>query len=116
MYTICVSTIEKAITHIDEVIRRKKDALQAFEKSEVNQGYQEVEAQLKELNSKIETARREADILKANCESIAIAIETKEKKFWASGGDLTLSREAIKQEKENLENGIIKAIALIGKK
>ena len=100
---IGVSTIEKAITHIDEVIRRKKDALQAFEKSEVNQGYQEVEAQLKELNSKIETARREADILKANCESIAIAIETKEKKFWASGGDLTLSREAIKQEKEKIK-------------
>lgn len=100
---IGVSTIEKAITHIDEVIRRKKDALQAFEKSEVNQGYQEVEAQLKEVNSKIETARREADVLKANCESIAIAIETKEKKFWASGGDLTLSREAIRQEKEKIK-------------
>lgn len=100
---IGVSTIEKAITHIDEVIRRKKDALQAFEKSEVNQGYQEVEAQLKELNAKIEAARREAEVLKANCESIAIAIDTKEKKFWASGGDLTLSRDAIKQEKEKIK-------------
>ena len=100
---IGVSTIEKASTHIDEVIRRKKDALQAFEKSEVNQGYQEVEAQLKELNAKIEAARREAEVLKANCESIAIAIDTKEKKFWASGGDLTLSRDAIKQEKEKIK-------------
>lgn len=100
---IGVSTIEKAITHIDEVIRRKKDALQAFEKSEVNQGYQEVEAQLKELNAKIEAARREAEIQKANCESIAIAIDTKEKEFWASGGDLTLSRDAIKQEKEKIK-------------
>lgn len=99
---IGVSTIEKAITHIDEVIRRKKDALQAFEKSEVNQGYQEVEAQLKELNAKIEAARREAENLKGNCESIAITIETKEKAFWASGGDLTLSREAIRQEKEKI--------------
>lgn len=100
---IGVSTIEKAITHIDEVIRRKKDALQAFEKSEVNQGYQEVEAQLKELNSKIEAARREAEDLKGNCESIAITIDTKEKAFWASGGDLTLSREAIRQEKEKIK-------------
>ena len=99
---IGVSTIEKAITHIDEVIRRKKDALQAFEKSEVNQGYQEVEAQLKELNAKIEAARREAENLKGNCESIVITIETKEKAFWASGGDLTLSREAIRQEKEKI--------------
>ncbi len=99
---IGVSTIEKAITHIDEVIRRKKDALQAFEKSEVNQGYQEVEAQLKELNAKIEAARREAENFKGNCESIAITIETKEKAFWASGGDLTLSREAIRQEKEKI--------------
>lgn len=33
---IGVTTIEKAITHIDEVIRRKKDALQTFEKSEIN--------------------------------------------------------------------------------
>ena len=99
---IGVSTIEKAITHIEEVIRRKKDALQAFEKSEVNQGYQEVEAQLKELNAKIEAARREAENLKGNCESIAITIETKEKAFWASGGDLTLSREAIRQEKEKI--------------
>ena len=100
---IGVSTIEKAITHIDEVIRRKKDALQAFEKSEVNQGYQEVEAQLKELNAKIEAARREAENLKGNCESIAITIDTKEKAFWASGGDLTLSREAIRQEKEKIK-------------
>lgn len=99
---IGVSTIEKAITHIDEVIRRKKDALQAFEKSEVNQGYQEVEAQLKELNAKIEAARREAENLKGNCESIAITIDAKEKAFWASGGDLTLSREAIRQEKEKI--------------
>lgn len=99
---IGVTTIEKAITHIDEVIRRKKDALQTFEKSEINQDYQDVEVQLKEINTKIEEARRSAEILKSNCESIAITIETKEKEFWASGGDLTLSRDAIKQEKEKI--------------
>lgn len=99
---IGVTTIEKAITHIDEVIHRKKDALQTFEKSEINQDYQEVEVQLKEINTKIEEARRSAEILKSNCESIAITIEAKEKEFWASGGDLTLSRDAIKQEKEKI--------------
>ena len=100
---IGVSTIEKAITHINEVIHRKKDALQAFEKSEVNQGYQKVEAQLKELNAKIEEARRSAEILKSNCESIKITIDAKEKEFWTSGGDLTLSRDSIKQEKEKIK-------------
>ncbi len=99
---IGVTTIEKAITHIDEVIHRKKDALQTFEKSEINQDYQEVEVQLKEINTKIEEARRNAEILKSNCESIAITIEAKEKEFWTSGGDLTLSRDAIKQEKEKI--------------
>ena len=38
---IGISTVEKAIDHADEVIRRKKKALEAFEKSEINTGYQE---------------------------------------------------------------------------
>ena len=42
---IGVSTIEKTIKHIDEVIRRKKSALKSFETSELNQEYQEVECE-----------------------------------------------------------------------
>ena len=100
---IGVSTIEKAISHIDSVIRRKESALQAFEESEVNQTYHIVELQLKEINGKIEEARRNAGDLKLKCENIAITIEAKEKEFWSSGGDLSLSREAINQEKEKIK-------------
>ena len=100
---IGVSTIEKTISHIDSVIRRKESALQAFEKSEVNQTYHIVEIQLKEINGKIEEARRNAEDLKLKCENIAITIETKEKEFWSSGGDLSLSRDAINREKEKIK-------------
>ena len=40
---IGVSTIEKTIAHVDEVIRRKKEDLKIFETSELNQEYQAVE-------------------------------------------------------------------------
>ena len=40
---IGVTTIEKAITHLDEVIRRKRNALDAFENSSENIEYKEVE-------------------------------------------------------------------------
>ena len=46
---IGVSTIEKAIEHTDEVIRRKKTALAAFEHSEENVGYQEIEKQIADI-------------------------------------------------------------------
>ena len=43
---IGVTTIEKTITHVDEVIRRKNNALEAYENSEENKNFKEVEAQL----------------------------------------------------------------------
>lgn len=100
---IGVSAIEKTISHIDAVIRRKESALQAFEKSEVNQTYHIVTLQLKEINGKIEEARRNAEDLKLKCENISITIEAKEKEFWSSGGDLSLSRDAINQEKDKIK-------------
>ncbi len=47
---IGVSSIEKAVEHVDEVIRRKKSALQAFETSEVQIGYKEVETQIDKID------------------------------------------------------------------
>lgn len=99
---IGVSTIEKAAAHLEEVIRRKEQALRTFAKSEINADYQEVEAQLKALHPSIEEARRKAERLQMDCESIDAAIEAKEKEFWASGGELSLSRDAIEREAQTI--------------
>ena len=53
---IGVSSIEKAIEHTDEVIRRKKNALAAFESSEENVGYKEVEKQIADIDTRLAEA------------------------------------------------------------
>ena len=99
---IGVSAIEKAIEHTDEVIRRKKNALAAFEKSEENLGYQEVERQIADIDSRLAEATKQANALEVRCETLAATLEAKEKEFWASGGDLSRNREAIKLEMQKI--------------
>lgn len=103
---IGVSTIERAIAHADEVIRRKENALSAFEHSEVNLGYQEVEAQISELDTRLEEATRQSHALERRCEAITARLEAKEKEFWASGGDLSRNRDSIKQEMRNISAAV----------
>ena len=79
---IGVSSIEKAIEHLDEVIRRKKSALAAFENSEENVGYQEVDRQIVEIDSRLAEATKAANTMERNCETLAAALEAKEKEFW----------------------------------
>lgn len=105
---IGVSAIEKAIEHADEVIRRKKNALAAFEKSEAYVGYQEVEAQIYEIDRRLEEATRHANELEKRCESITATLEVKEKEFWSSGGDLSRNRDAIKQEMKRISEDVEK--------
>lgn len=95
---IGISTVEKAIDHAYEVIRRKKKALEAFEKSEINTGYQEVDAQITSIDDKIAEATKKANALEREFEKVAASLEAREKEFWASGGDLSRSRDAIKLE------------------
>ena len=95
---IGVSTIEKTIEHIDEVIRRKKAALKTFETSELNQEYQAVEKEISDIDQRLEEAQRELNKLELQCQKLAIQIETKENEFWSSGGDLSRNRDAIKAE------------------
>lgn len=99
---IGVSTIEKAIVHADEVIRRKKNALQSFENSEVNVGYREVEAQIADIDTRLADATKHANELQVRCETVAATLEAKEKEFWSSGGDLSLNRESIKREMQKI--------------
>lgn len=99
---IGVSAIEKAIEHTDEVIRRKKSALQSFENSEAFVGYQEVEKQISDIDAKLADATKELNDLERKCETLSATLEAKEKEFWTSGGDLSRNRDAIKKEMEKI--------------
>ncbi len=99
---IGVSSIEKAVEHVDEVIRRKKSALQAFETSEVQIGYKEVETQIDKIDRALEEGQKEVNRLELLCETLAATLEAKEKEFWSSGGDLSRNRDAIKREMQKI--------------
>lgn len=103
---IGVSAIEKAIEHADEVIRRKKNALAAFERSEENVGYQEVEKQIEDIDSRLAEATKRANELEKRCETLAATLEAKEKEFWSSGGDLSRNRDAIKLEMQKISSEV----------
>ncbi len=110
---IGVSAIEKAIEHTDEVIRRKKSALQAFEHSEINVGYQEVDNQINDIDRRLARATEVANDLELRCENAAAALEVAEKEFWASGGDLSRNREAIKKEMQKISDEVESILAEI---
>lgn len=99
---IGVSTIEKAIAHTEEVIRRKRNDLAAFQKSEENAAYQQVEAQIGELERQLEEAARQGAELESRREAIAEECETREQEFWAAGGDLIHSGEWIRLRMQEL--------------
>lgn len=103
---IGVSSIEKAIEHTDEVIRRKKKALAAFENSEENVGYQEVERQITDIDLRLAESTKQANTLERRCETLAASYEAKEKEFWASGGDLSRNRDAIKAEMQKISTEV----------
>ena len=101
---IGVSTIEKTIDHIDEVIHRKEVALKAFETSELNQEYQEVEQEITRIDQRMEEAQREKNKLELRCQKLSIQMEAKENEFWSSGGDLSRNRDAIKAEMDRISD------------
>lgn len=101
---IGVSTIEKTIEHIDEVIRRKKVALKTFETSELNQEYQAVEKEISDIDHRLAEAQRDLNKLELQCQKLAIQIETKENEFWSSGGDLSRNRDVIKAEMNRISS------------
>ncbi len=99
---IGVSTIENAIDHTDEVIRRKEKAIAAFEQSEENVGYREVEAQIADIDLRLAEATKRANELERKRDYLAVSLEAKENEFWSSGGDLSRNRDAIKAEMQNI--------------
>lgn len=99
---IGISTIEKTIVHVDEVMRRKKSAIKAFEASELNQSYQEVESQIREIDQRQENLTRELHSLERKCQEISARLDAKENEFWSSGGDLSRNRDSIKAERDRI--------------
>lgn len=95
---IGVTTIEKAITHIDEVIRRKNNALEAYENSEENKNFKEVEAQLADITTRTEALVQTINQLELRCQEYDVEVEAKERDFWASGGELSKNRDSIKAQ------------------
>lgn len=69
-------------------------------------GYQEVEAQIDEIDRKSEEATRHIHDLEKRCEAIKATLDVKEKEFWSSGGDLSRNRDAIKQEKKRITENV----------
>lgn len=103
---IGISSIEKAIDHTDEVIRRKKKALAAFESSEENVGYQDVERQITDIDLRLAESTKQANALERRCETLAAAYEAKEKEFWSSGGNLSRNRDSIKAEMQKISSEV----------
>lgn len=95
---IGVTTIEKTITHVDEVIRRKNNALEAYENSEENKNFKEVEAQLADITTRAEALVQTINTLELRCQEYDVEVEAKERDFWASGGELSKNRDSIKAQ------------------
>lgn len=105
---IGVTTIESAIDHVDEVIRRKEKDLKAFENSKENRGLQEVLLQLADLEERRAQAVKQLSEAEQQYELVNARLEAKEKEFWSAGGALSMNRDAIKQEKQRISDSIEK--------
>lgn len=99
-----ILTIEKAIEHVDEVIRRKQQALDTFENSEENQAFQQTEAEIAQVDDELETARRCANDLQRKAQEASVRYELREQEFWAAGGELSRNRDSIKREMQLISN------------
>lgn len=99
---IGVSTIEKAIDHLNAVIRRKEEAVACFENSALKQDYQQAKEEAERLEIQKNGVNHQIQELLKRITVISAQIEAEEKKFWASGGRLGLDQDSILAEKQRL--------------
>ena len=99
---IGIYTIKKAIEHVDEVIKRKNNALLAFEKSELNTDFKEVNSKIKDVEKQITEAMNAYYNAERIRDEYIAKIEIKEKEFWSTGGALSINRDKIQQEKKRI--------------
>lgn len=105
---IGISTIEKTIEHIEEVIKRKKNALIDFKNSDVNVEYQETKNKITDIEQKIKEASDLIYKYERMRDEAIVELEAKEKEFWNLGGELSLNRDKIKKEKERISDEVAK--------
>lgn len=103
---IGVSTIERSIRHVDEVIRRKTKTIEAFSKSDDYVSYKDVEAQITTLDQRLAEGQQNLHDLERKRDHLVAALEAKEKEFWSTGGDLSRNREAIKLEMQRIKDDV----------
>lgn len=99
---IGVSTIEKAIDHLNAVIRRKEAAVASFENSAMKRDYQEAKEEADRLEGQKNEAAHQCQELLTSITVASRKIEAEEKKFWASGGRLGVDQDSIMAEKRRL--------------
>ena len=103
---IGVSTIDRAIAHVEEVIRRKERDLEAFAQSDSAKAYREAAAQLEDTDEKWKAAQAQVEALDAACAQAVQNQEEKQQALQACGGDLALNRDALKQQSLETANRI----------
>lgn len=99
---IGVSTIEKAIGHLNTVIHRKEKAVTSFENSALKQDYQRAKEEAGRLEIQKNEAEHQSQELLKSITVLSTRIEVEEKKFWASGGRLGIDQDSILAEKQRL--------------
>ena len=103
---IGVSTIERSIRHVDEVIRRKTKTIEAFSKSDDYVTYKDVEAQITTLDQRLAEGQQNLNEFERQRDHLVAVLEAREKEFWSTGGDLSRNREAIKQEMQRIKDDV----------
>lgn len=103
---IGVSTIERSIRHVDEVIRRKTKTIEAFSKSDDYVSYKDVETQINTLDQRLAEGQHNLNELERQRDHLVAVLEAREKEFWSTGGDLSRNREAIKLEMQRIKDDV----------
>ena len=106
---IGVETIDRALEHVDAVIHRKKRSLAAFAQSPELADCRELEAQLAETDQRLAEALRQAQAAEQRCKALSGALEDRERSFWASGGHLGRTQEAIQLDMQRASDGLERA-------
>lgn len=97
-----VTTIESLCAHISKIAKGKTEALKAFQDSESQSEFNELTAQLNEIENNIRTVKDRRASLVPLLEKLLVDLENAEQEFWKKGGNLGLNKAEIEKQKEHL--------------
>ncbi len=87
---------------LTKLLKGKNNALLAFEKSELNTDFKEVNSKIKDVEKQITEAMNAYYNAERIRDEYIAKIEIKEKEFWSTGGALSINRDKIQQEKKRI--------------